>query len=133
MLNFELDEIQRLLDVYEEEVESVYPFTNIKEFSLRMPDIIEYVRNVGDTPPDPDNPVDPQTQIELKDVQIVKVALATSIVMEAKGSNALSRKLVDSVESVVCRVSGEAKIDLKEVQIMTILVSLIATLIRDGH
>lgn len=121
LLNFELDEIQRLLDVYEEEVESVYPFTNIKEFSLRMPDILDYVRNVGDTPPDPDNPLDPQTQIELKDVQIVKVALATSIVMEAKGSNALSRKLVDSVESVVCRVSGEAKIDLKEVQIMTIL------------
>ncbi|KAF7556683.1 hypothetical protein G7Z17_g1243 [Cylindrodendrum hubeiense] len=121
LLSFELDEIQRLLDVYEEEVESVYPFTNIKEFSLRTPDILDYVRNVGNTPQDPDNPLDPKTQIELKDVQIVKVALATSIVMEAKGSNALSRKLVDSVESVVCRVSGEAKIDLKEVQIMTIL------------
>ncbi|KAH7129505.1 fungal-specific transcription factor domain-containing protein [Dactylonectria estremocensis] len=121
LLGFELDEIQRLLYVYEEEVESVYPFTNIKEVAMRVPDVLDYVRNVGNTPPDPENPLDPHTQVELKDVQIVKVALATSIVMEAKGSNALSRKLVASVESVVCRVSGEAKIDLKEVQIMTIL------------
>lgn len=121
LLSFELDELLRLLDVYEEEIESVYPFTNIKEFSVKLPLIIEYVRNIGT--PRADDP-SREAQIELKDVQIVKLAIATAIIIEARGSNTLSKKLVDSVESVVCRVSGEAKIDLKEVQIMTMLVSL---------
>ncbi|KAK7425035.1 hypothetical protein QQZ08_008311 [Neonectria magnoliae] len=128
LLTFELDEIQRLLDVYEEEVESVYPFTNIKEVSSQTSYILDYVMHPGRSSTGNLNPRNPQSEIELKDVQIVKVALATSIVIEAKGSNVLSQKLIDSVESVVCRVSGEAKIDLKEVQIMTMLVSLIATL-----
>jgi hypothetical protein len=124
LLSFELDELLRLLDVYEEEIESVYPFTNIKEFSLRLPCILNYVRNCGNSPSDEPPRTEPQTsQIELKDVQLVKLAIATAIIIEARGSNALSKKLVDSVESVVCRVSGEAKIDLKEVQIMTMLVS----------
>ncbi|KAK7408790.1 hypothetical protein QQX98_009034 [Neonectria punicea] len=121
LLTFEFDEIQRLLDVYEEEVESVYPFTNIKEVSSQTPHILDYVMHPGRSSTDNQNPRNPRSEIELKDVQIVKVALATSIVIEAKGSNVLSQKLIDSVESVVCRVSGEAKIDLKEVQIMTML------------
>ncbi|KAH6886265.1 fungal-specific transcription factor domain-containing protein [Thelonectria olida] len=122
LLTFELDELLRLLDVYEEEIESVYPFTNIKEFSARLPAILNYVRNCGTSPSGEPSDTEPQMgQIELKDVQLVKLAIATAIIIEARGSNALSKRLVDSVESVVCRVSGEAKIDLKEVQIMTML------------
>ncbi|KAJ0336204.1 hypothetical protein COL922a_008225 [Colletotrichum nupharicola] len=60
-------------------------------------------------------------KIEEKDVQLAKVAIAISIVMEAQGQNPISTKLIDSVEPVVCRVSGEAFIDLKELQIMTML------------
>ncbi|TDZ33928.1 Activator of stress genes 1 [Colletotrichum spinosum] len=123
LLTLDFDEIVRLLDVYTEEVESVYPFTNMRDVSLKLQRILDFVRT-SQTPSlarehragDDEHPA-----IEVKDVQIVKVAVATAIVMEAQGPNPISTKLVDDVEPVVCRVSGEAFIDLKELQIMTML------------
>ncbi|KAF9876392.1 fungal specific transcription factor [Colletotrichum karsti] len=123
LLTLDFDEVVRLLDVYAEEVESVYPFTNIKDVSASLPRILYFARH-GQNPPPADGPGVPpeeRTKIEEKDVQIAKVAVAISIVMEAQGQNAISTKLIDAVEPVVCRVSGEAFIDLKELQIMTML------------
>ncbi|KAK1579733.1 fungal-specific transcription factor domain-containing protein [Colletotrichum navitas] len=115
LLTLGFDEVVRLLDVYQEEIESVYPFSDIGDILANLPRILDYAR-------DPHSQsVEDRPQIELKDVQIVKVAIATSIVMDAQGQNAISTKLVDSVEPVVCRVSGDAFIDLKELQIMTML------------
>ncbi|KAF6840312.1 fungal specific transcription factor [Colletotrichum plurivorum] len=124
LLTLDFDEVLRLLDVYTDEVESVYPFTNMREVSLNLPHIIDFVRNQensseernGQQQEDDDRP-----RIEVKDVHILKMAIATAIVMEAQGQNPISTKLVDDVEPVVCRVSGEAFIDLKELQIMTML------------
>ncbi|OLN86246.1 putative transcriptional regulatory protein C530.05-like protein 7 [Colletotrichum chlorophyti] len=121
LLTFEFDEILRLVDVYQEEVESVYPFTNMKDVSSNLQHILDYARNAQNPRPDPGVSGQDRPKIELKDVQLVKVAIATSIVMEAQGRNAISTKLIDDVEPVVCRVSGDAFIDLKELQIMTML------------
>ncbi|GJC87568.1 putative transcriptional regulatory protein YJL206C [Colletotrichum liriopes] len=120
LLTLEFDEVLRLVDVYQEEVESVYPFTNMKDISTNLDNILDYARRPQNPSANSRVPED-GPKIELKDVQIVKVAIATSIVMEAQGQNAISTKLVDAVEPVVCRVSGEAFIDLKELQIMTML------------
>ncbi|KAK1979902.1 fungal-specific transcription factor domain-containing protein [Colletotrichum cereale] len=115
LLTLEFGEVVRLLDVYQEEIESVYPFTDMKDILANLEHILDYAR-------DPHSPsAEDRPKIELKDVQIVKVAIATSIVMDAQGQNATSTKLVDAVEPVVCRVSGEAFIDLKELQITTML------------
>ncbi|KAJ0361590.1 hypothetical protein COL26b_013660 [Colletotrichum chrysophilum] len=121
LLTLEFDEILRLLDVYSEEMESVYPFTNIKDVSANLPHILYYARHLQNPPADPNVPEEERPKIEEKDVQLAKVAIAISIVMEAQGQNPISTKLIDSVEPVVCRVSGEAFIDLKELQIMTML------------
>ncbi|KAK1961088.1 fungal-specific transcription factor domain-containing protein [Colletotrichum sublineola] len=115
LLTLGFDEVVRLLDVYKEEIESVYPFTDIKDVLVNLAYILDYAGNPRN-PPAEDRP-----EIELKDVQIVKVAIATSIVMEAQGQNAISTKLIDEVEPVVCCISGDAFIDLKELQIMTML------------
>ncbi|KZL79696.1 fungal specific transcription factor domain-containing protein [Colletotrichum incanum] len=114
------DEVLRLIDVYQEEIESVYPFTNMKDISANLDHILDYARHLQNPSANSRVPED-GPKIELKDVQIVKVAIATSIVMEAQGQNAISTKLIDAVEPVVCRVSGEAFIDLKELQIITML------------
>ncbi|KAI3539957.1 fungal specific transcription factor domain-containing protein [Colletotrichum abscissum] len=124
LLTFEADEVFRLLDVYQDDVESVYPFTNMNDVSANLPHILDFVRAQQNPTAGADSiSAGDRPKIELKDVQIVKVAIATSIVMEAQGQNAISTKLVDAVEPIVCRVSGEAFIDLKELQIMTMLVS----------
>nr|XP_036586927.1 fungal specific transcription factor [Colletotrichum truncatum]KAF6797657.1 fungal specific transcription factor [Colletotrichum truncatum] len=121
LLTLDFDEILRLLDVYSEDVESVYPFTNMKDISARLTHILYYARHLQSPPEDLNVPEGERVRVELKDVQIAKVAIAISIVMEAQGQNAISTKLVNSVEPVVCRVSGEAFIDLKELQIITML------------
>ncbi|OHF02581.1 fungal specific transcription factor domain-containing protein, partial [Colletotrichum orchidophilum] len=123
LLTFEADEVLRLLDVYQDDIESVYPFTNMNDVSASLPHILDFVRTQQNPPAAAEDSATAgdRPRIELKDVQIVKVAIATSIVMEAQGQNAISTKLVDAVEPIVCRVSGEAFIDLKELQIMTML------------
>ncbi|GJC96696.1 fungal specific transcription factor domain-containing protein [Colletotrichum higginsianum] len=121
LLTFEFDEVLRLIDVYQEEIESVYPFTNMREISANLEHILDYARHLQNPSAYPVPPGDHRPKAELKEVQIVKVAIATSIVMEAQGQNAISTKLIDAVEPVVCRVSGEASIDLRELQIITML------------
>ncbi|CVK87760.1 uncharacterized protein FMAN_05373 [Fusarium mangiferae] len=97
-------EVQRLLDVYNEEIQSVYPFIDVNELSNKAVSVF-------------------QTPMEntLKDVQAIKLAVATSVAIEAQGLNNISKRLIDDVEPVICRVSGEAFIDLQELQLMIML------------
>ncbi|TVY77975.1 putative transcriptional regulatory protein [Fusarium oxysporum f. sp. cubense] len=99
-----ITEVQRLLDVYNEEIQSVYPFIDVNELSGKAVSVF-------------------QTPMEntLKDVQAIKLAVATSVAIEAQGLNNISKRLIDDVEPVICRVSGEAFIDLQELQLMIML------------
>ncbi|KAF9765171.1 hypothetical protein IL306_002592 [Fusarium sp. DS 682] len=99
-------EVQRLLDVYNEEIQSVYPFIDVNELSTKAVSVVQA-----------------PTESTLKDVQAIKLAVATSVAIEAQGLNNISKRLIDDVEPVICRVSGEAFIDLQELQLMIMLVS----------
>ena len=105
-------EIQRLLEIFDEEVQSIYPFIDVKELSDKVPSILQS-----------SSPCEPQTGNNLKDVQMVKLAVASSVAIEAQGQNNISKRLIDEVEPVICRVSGKAFIDLQELQLMIMLVS----------
>lgn len=123
LLGFELGDVMRLLDNYCDEVESVYPFTQISEISAKAPYILEQARRTQHPAiPSPTPLNGPWPDIESKDVHILKLALAVAIALEAGGQTSVSKRLLDEVEPVICRVSGEAEIDLKELQIMTMLV-----------
>ncbi|VUC23773.1 unnamed protein product [Clonostachys rosea] len=122
LLGFELGDVMRLLDDYCDEVESVYPFTQISEISAKAPYILEQARRSQHPAiPAPTLLTGPWPEIESKDVHILKLALAVAIALEAGGQTSVSKRLLDEVEPVICRVSGEAEIDLKELQIMTML------------
>ncbi|KAF5664275.1 hypothetical protein FHETE_7157 [Fusarium heterosporum] len=97
-------EIKRLLDVFDDEIRSLYPFIDIAPLSDKVFSVIQ-------TP----------EENTLKDVQAIKLAVATSIVIEAQGPSTTSKRLVDDVEPVICAISGEAFIDLQELQLMIIL------------
>lgn len=119
LLSLDVSELCRLLEVYEEEVQSEFPFIDMKKYSGRIDHILNHVRS---------GPVKPGARpgrtpiIQPKYAQIVKVAAATSLVIEAQGPIELSRRLIDDVEPGVSRVSGEAVTDLEEIQISTMLV-----------
>ncbi|GKU04514.1 transcription factor [Fusarium langsethiae] len=97
-------EIQRLLELYREEVVTVYPFIEIDELSRN-------VRSVLESP----------EENTLKEIQAIKLAVGTALAIEAQGQNNLSKRLIDDVEPVICSVSGEAFIDIQELQLMMML------------
>lgn len=115
LLSFSSQEILRLLDVFQEEVDSVYPFLQINELAANTHQILTWLRNPAE------NTLHARVkEAREKDAQILKVAIATAIVIEAHGRNDQSTMLVDSV---VCRTNmiSRVNVDLKEVQTATML------------
>ncbi|KAH7374834.1 fungal-specific transcription factor domain-containing protein [Plectosphaerella cucumerina] len=115
LLSFPTTEIIRLLDVFQEEVESVYPFIETSELAPNVTQILDIVYGP------PTDTTSPQVRkSRQKDLRIIKVAVATAIVIEAHGRNDDSARLVDSVESEIS-VASRVDVDLKEVQLNTML------------
>lgn len=115
------DEIVRLITVFQEEVESVYPCTDTDYLAGAASDIVTWGRAPEDADPSTLTPLETLT---FKDFQIAKVAIATAIVIEAHGKTENSTMMVDSVERNVSRILKPAS-DLKDLQLLTILVSRI--------
>lgn len=113
------DEIVRLITVFQEEVESVYPCTDTDYLAGAASDIVTWGRAPEDADPSTLTPLETLT---FKDFQIAKVAIATAIVIEAHGKTENSTMMVDSVERNVSRILKPAS-DLKDLQLLTILVS----------
>jgi hypothetical protein len=113
------DEIVRLIKVFQEEVESVYPCTDTDYLAGAASDIVTWGRAPEDADPSTLTPLETLT---FKDFQIAKVAIATAIVIEAHGKTENSTMMVDSVERNVSRILKPAS-DLKDLQLLTILVS----------
>ncbi|RDA92126.1 hypothetical protein CP533_6091 [Ophiocordyceps camponoti-saundersi (nom. inval.)] len=106
------DEVARLLSVFEEEVESVYPFIDIAELASRASHTLELLRSPA--------PSDAEGPVSLKDVEITKIAVATALVVEAHGKSELSTTLAESVERHVSRIASP-QVDLQEIQLLTML------------
>ncbi|KPM38523.1 hypothetical protein AK830_g8060 [Neonectria ditissima] len=79
------NEVVRLLTVFQEEVESVYPFINIGDQAARAEEILQAIRNS-----EPGSHSTSELAVIAKDVDIVKIAMATAIVLETHGKNELS-------------------------------------------
>jgi hypothetical protein len=129
LLSFAPHEILRLLDVFQEEVDSVYPFLEINKLAANIQQIVDFVEH-----PDAGTSQPRIKETCQKDAQILKVAIATAIVIEARGRNAQSAALVESVESRSYMIS-RANVDLREVQTAMMLVSTstAASLLRNIH
>lgn len=116
LLTFAPGEILRLLDVFQEEVESVYPFIEVARLAAGALQVLAFLRN-------PEEDMAPSMRRALqKDMRLMKVAIATGIVIEAHGRNDASTLLTDSVEAEISYAS-RLNVDLKEVQLCTMLVS----------
>ncbi|TEA14140.1 putative transcriptional regulatory protein [Colletotrichum sidae] len=116
LLTMSLEEIVRLLEVFEEEVETVYPFLDTRELVLRAAEIRAFVEDAPDRVPAAD-----ARAVDLKDVILAKLAIAISIVIESHGKNHLSNNLVEPIKHLIYQLSIDAEADLKVIQIMTII------------
>ncbi|CAK7217145.1 hypothetical protein SEUCBS140593_003105 [Sporothrix eucalyptigena] len=111
-------EVVRLISVFQEEVESVYPCLDTEYMVAEAADILTWGR-VREDSAHADAPVEVQ-HLSFKDFQLAKVAIATAIVIEANGRNENSTLMVDSVERRVSRIL-KPKCDLKDLQLLVIL------------
>ena len=109
------DEIIRLIGIYQEEVVCVHPIIETKDLITNAPQIMETVRH-------PQQPTGLRG-LGIKDTHILRLAVATAITHEIHGKNDLSERLVFEVEQGVGRISSETEVELKDIQIMGMLVN----------
>lgn len=108
------DDINRLLGIYQEEVASVHPIIETKDLIANAPSIMSLVRN-------PHQPAG-LLKVGRKDIHILRLAIATAITHEIHGKNVLSDRLLFEVEQDVGRISSDTEVELKDIQIMGMLV-----------
>ena len=113
------NELIRLLAVFQEEVESVYPFIEIEKLAGKAHHVLAFIEAMLTG----NGKGESKGEVSMKDIEIVKVAVATAIVVEAHGKTELSTAMVESVERNVVRIS-RPEVSIKEIQLMTMLVRL---------
>lgn len=113
-------EVTRLVNVWREEVEPVYPCVDMGERISDAQYVLDCIRagrliDSGERRP-------ARCDVTTRDVDFVKVAMATTLVLESHGATELSTAIIDSVERVVSRISC-LDVDLGKVQLLAMLVA----------
>ncbi|KAJ5646207.1 hypothetical protein N7490_002579 [Penicillium lividum] len=116
-----LEEILRLVQVYEDTVGIMYPCvdlaslrTYVVEFHHRYDPVID--RASGPAPRASD-----QDWFHARDIQVLKILLATALLVESHGRSELAAQLADSVEDRFASRLKVAEVDMKEILILTLL------------
>ncbi|EFW98471.1 fungal specific transcription factor domain containing protein [Grosmannia clavigera kw1407] len=118
-LRWTTDEIVRLLGVYDEDVNSVFPCIDVADLAAQpqaiRDDVLRCLRQQ-------ESVLLPDTRASAGagDAALARVVIATAVVLEARGRNTVSEMLVSPVErNVSCIASPEP--DMKEVQLLAVL------------
>ncbi|KAE8153124.1 hypothetical protein BDV25DRAFT_42405 [Aspergillus avenaceus] len=109
-----LTEALRLVTVYENTVGLMYPCVDLD--SVRAY-VVELFRNGGR----PAFNADPQDWFFARDVEVLKVILATALVAESHGRSERAALLADSVEDRFATRVNIPEVDMKELLILTLL------------
>ncbi len=126
LLSLGLIEVRRSLGVYKDELHSIYPFMNIEEIITDAKNIyqraeISYNRSSMNHEPPAIN-----TGIRNIDVMILKMMIATALVVEGAGQSNIAQDLLYSVEEGISRSLKGITCDLKQLQLYTLTVRLLA-------
>ena len=116
------EEIGKYVNIWQEEVEAVYPFIDIQVLASKAQHVLDFIRA------DQANG-DPTEFVNAREVDLVKVAMSTGIILESHGRTELSSAIIDSVEQDISRISS-ADIDLGKVQLLTMLASISTQLLQ---
>lgn len=121
LLSIDISEIYRTLEIYREDMMPIYPFVNFDEIIHRVPKIHEYLQKALAptlTRRGRHDPVDD----DRKDSNIIKLMVASALLLEGGGQSNLGQQLVDSVEAGLARSVRNVEVNLKELQILTMTV-----------
>lgn len=108
-------DVTKHLVSFREEVESVYPFIDIGEYIALSKEILQAIQGK-------ELPEGSSSLLCSNDIALARVAVAIGILLEDPSRIELSISLVSSVETTVSSILSP-QVDLKEVQLLTMLVS----------
>ncbi|KAH7066733.1 fungal-specific transcription factor domain-containing protein [Paraphoma chrysanthemicola] len=114
LTSYSLDEITRLLGVYQEEIACVHPIVDTESLIRNASHILNFSKTFNHSS-------STQPSIGMNDVHMVKIAIATALLHETHGKNEVSDGLIESVEQDVGVVSLASEVELKDIQIMGML------------
>lgn len=114
-------DVIKYLVIFQEEVQSVYPFIDISEYIAQSKGILQAIRNGGLLMEEDESTM---SKLCSKDINLARVAIATGIILEEPSKIELSTAIVNSVETIVSIILTP-RVDLKEIQLTSLLVSSI--------
>lgn len=114
-----LEETLRLVQIYEDTVGIMYPCVDLA--SLRTYVVESYhSRQTNGKTTDPASASD-QDWFHARDIQVLKILLATALLVESHGQSESAAQLADSVEDRFASRLKIAQVDMKETLILTLL------------
>lgn len=120
LLSVGMEESYRALEVYKEELSQVYPFIPVEKICQLVPSIFEYLQLgssfIG--------MIDQNREVDKEDVNILKMIVASALILEGRGKSRISQILVDSIGPQLTTSLREVNFDLKELQVLTMTVWL---------
>jgi hypothetical protein len=125
LLTIETQEIYHAIEVYKEDIHPIYPFLPLEETRKTLPAILNYLdRGTNLDTGDRDHHYNSVGQ---KDVKILKMIVASVLVLQGGGNSMLAQRLVDSVECASSTSPRLVEIDVQELQVLTMIVSFFGT------
>lgn len=114
-------EAARLMGVFEEEAESVYPYTDILELAARSEQILRIIRQPELLEEEALAGSSTGRALTATDIDLAKIAVAIGVAIEARGKNDLCAAIAASVEQHTARIS-QTEVSLKGIQLLISLV-----------
>lgn len=115
-----LTETLRLVTVYENTVGLIYPCVDLD--SVRAY-VVEYFRDERDEPNETRSPeTEDQDWFFARDVEVLKIIVATALLAESHGRSERAAWLADSVEDQFASRYKVPEVDMKELLILTLVV-----------
>jgi hypothetical protein len=118
---FGKEEALRLVDVYENNVGLMYPCIDLDSVRSYVDDYYKDGSRAGPTPPG----MSDQDWFFARDAEVLKIILATALLAESHGRSERAALLADSVEDRFAARVKIPEVDMKELLILTLLVSFL--------
>ncbi|OAA74657.1 Casein kinase II, regulatory subunit [Akanthomyces lecanii RCEF 1005] len=110
-------EAARLMGVFEEEAESVYPYIDILELAARSEQILRIVRQPELLEEEALAGSSTGRALTTTDIDLAKIAVAIGVAIEARGKNDLCAAIAASVEQHTARIS-QTEVSLRGIQLL---------------
>jgi len=117
-----LEEALRLVQVYEDTVGIMYPCVDLASVRTYAVEFYHSQNSIFPRPPILSSSISDRDWFHARDIQILKILLATALLVETHGQSERAAELADSVEDLFASRLKVAQVDMKECMILTLLV-----------